>query len=635
MGNRLATRLDFVLELPPELVGVVLSYLTLPEVLNCLLVCRRWRETTLHLLPSLLQSLGVSLGVVSCDLSSSPSHCLGVWRYLSAAKSVRWACSKPACYPHYTRYSGGGQGVCSVSECGGIVSVCSIDGVNVLAVDSVTVEGGVVYTRRLGSVALTGGLAVKWTHYSSNGCLYWTDASGVCRGYDIASSRGLCTVRVAGGRVLACQLQPARAAVCGGGSGGGSKPIRSSEEKTLASQPVGVKCGLDDGCILAYCWPTADCETNSYCHPTAWCETVETKCEDKDWIQRDVSTYKLVLDQCDKEVEVTARKVTSPKVCNIGRSSRLCKVVACKGPPRQQECWKEQILAGCGDCSMIVCWTPEPDDDKVGFSNINLLVTRLRESSTEVAPVLVTHRHSAACQALERDKLPCSSGVRLYGSGADRCVGDRGVCHHHYALLQDHSSATVIIVAMKLHRGSLHQLETWHECITCSYGVSAELKEIHPSVHSWSHFGLVHDKTLYALNLSGEHQKLQLVDKTRIAMHEAHGHCKLLALGKHLFIVQQVVGSVEGCVIQTRGGRVLSTFPTSFPSPCRYFLSKETMRWLSDIHAPPPSLLFTAIHSTSAGCTEKLAFTLVRISCREQRLYNNPHLVQTVNHCFQ
>lgn len=190
----MTTKLDFVLELPPDLVAVILSYLTFTDVLSCLLVCWGWRDTILHLRPywiNRLRGLGVSLGTVTGELDSFPNHrdlYLAVRRHLSVAKSLNLVCSVPICHPHFVCE----QKQCFVSKHGVVVWRERAQGVNCLRVEEVISGGEVVYGKRLGSVVLVDDLPVQWAHYTSNGCVYWADSSGRCSGYDVRNNKKLC-----------------------------------------------------------------------------------------------------------------------------------------------------------------------------------------------------------------------------------------------------------------------------------------------------------------------------------------------------------------------------------------------------------------------------------------------------------
>lgn len=644
----MATKLDFVLELPPELIAVVLSYLTITEVLNCLLVCKRWRETILHLVPywtNLLQGLGVSLGDVSRDLNSFSSHkdlYLAVRSHFSVAESLQLVCSVPVCYPHYIWSSDKHQFVSKHG--GGVIWRETTAGVNFLVVDSIVGGGDVVYAQRVGSVVLTGGLPVKWAHYSSNGCVYWADSSGLCRGYDIEHGKELCALSIASpaeGRTLVCELTAGRETVrtkCEGIEEYKGREVRDKggrtkqelKEVTYQLCEEKVSAGLCEGGEV----------TALLCMGEE--ETARLR-------EREESTA------CEGE-EVTAHKEQKVTALCKGKkvSARLCGTEAREGEEATTQLCEggEMMLAGCNDCSMVVCCKLE-SNRTVGISNIRLHVARLGE---EVTTIQVTHQHSPDCRAV-RGVASCqaasSTGLRLSGSGG--CSMETGgMCRHHYVLLQDCYPTTTIIVAMKLvmdftsscaTAGTVMPccLKTWHECITCSHKVPAGASEMEPSVCGGSRLGHIHNKVLYVWGVSKELEKLQLVSKAKIAIPKPQDHSKfvLAALGEQLSIIVQKTKDMPLdnviYIIQTVSGRVLNrvsatlAFPPS-SSCCWYLLSKETQRWLSDVSAPPPPVLLTVMYSSdSAG---RLAFALVRQPEGNKHL-QKPHWVQAVNHDFK
>lgn len=190
-------KVDFVPELPPELLAVVFSYLTILDLFNCLLVCKQWRSSILHLRPywtKLLLGLGVSLRSVSYGLETLSSYkdlYLAVREYCSRAEALNLVSSVPVCYPCSPWLA---SKVHCVSKLSVVLWMERVEEVSYLRVEELVSSGEVVYARSLGSVVLGDGLSVKWAHYSSNGCVYWVDGSGLCGGYDVERDKQLRSV---------------------------------------------------------------------------------------------------------------------------------------------------------------------------------------------------------------------------------------------------------------------------------------------------------------------------------------------------------------------------------------------------------------------------------------------------------
>lgn len=110
MGSRWSapsTKLDFVLKLPPELVAVILSYLTLSDVMKCLLVCKKWRDAILYHSPywsNSLQKLGLSQRSISIGggcFSNHKDFYIATSRHQNEARTLELVSSEAVCYPRY------------------------------------------------------------------------------------------------------------------------------------------------------------------------------------------------------------------------------------------------------------------------------------------------------------------------------------------------------------------------------------------------------------------------------------------------------------------------------------------------------------------------------------------------------
>lgn len=676
MGNLLARRVDFVSQLPSELVAVVLTYLTFTDVLSCLLVCRRWRDTILHLGPfwtNLVQGLGVSQRTASRELHSFSSHkdlYLAVKRHLEEAESLDLVCCVPVCCPDYL----------GEQQCLQFVSkrcVVVRRELGCLAVEEIVGGGQVVYAKRLGSVTLEDGLPVKWAHYSSNGCVYWTDSSGLFKGYNVENDSKLPALKMLWRTPMLHETVAAEL----------THQLYEEERVTL-QQPVGATAELCEGELLR--------------------GEHGGKQDEKKTVQQSGEGMSLTAQLNERELtrplEVTVQHVSEgektsqlneeellPKeegVIDEGELSwpwQVCEdekgkptsqlnakeegVIAqlYEGEPQevpvQQVCEGEQgrgasqlreeemassgeqaMLAGCEECSVVVCCKLE-SGHRAGLSDIRLCIARLDATPVAIATVRVTHRHTSACQAANamRDCIG-QRVVSVHGSGECSVKMHKGVCKQHHVLFQDICSANTIIVAVKLAGGGrdmrasvpwhVSLVKTWHECFTCSHEVPVGLSELKPSVYGGLQLGHLHDKVLRVWEASN---RLQLVSKAEIAMHKLQDDHKLVlvALGKHLSIVQrQLQSDNEIYIVQTESGRVLNRIVSAIlppvSSPCWHLLSRESQRWLSDFAVPcPPPLLLIIMYSTDTS--GRLAFVLVRHAQEEQR----HHWVQAVNHNFQ
>lgn len=621
MGNRWtvqAGKVDFVLELPPEVLAVVLSYLTFTDVLSCFLVCRSWKETILHLGPywsGLLQGLGVSLRTASLFPLSHKHLYLAVKRHLRVAGSLDLVCSVPFCHPHYPRPAYGERKLLHFSS-----KHCVVvwrDG-SCLRVEEVVSAGEVVYSVRLGSVTLADGLSVKWVHYSSDGCIYLADSSGFLRSYELESGREL---SIFSWRTCAlfCERDVMKEDVAHDPWEGEQQ--RCTREELTLKEVVAAR--LPEG------EDVTEGEQPNKGELTSHCEGV-------------MMTAKL------PEREEEAARICEGKLV----SQQLCKeeLELREGTLMSQLPEQEVVMfAGCDECCTVLCCKLD-SSHSVKLLDMRLCMVKLGEAPAEMATVRVTHQHTLACKAATRG-TGLSGGtaqcdVSLCGSG--KCgVETQTVCNRHYLLFQDMPSTNTIIIAMEFagdptdaHTSLPCRVKIWHKCFTCSYGVPVALNEIKSTtVYGELQLGHIHGKVLCVWETS-EDDQLQLVSEAEIATHLLEDGYKLVlvALGKLLSIVQRTRKELsapldsEIYIVQTETGCVLNQITSAILPPLSSSWGRDARRWLSDVTDPyPPPLLLTVMYS--ADSTGRLAFALLRLAQNHQP--SQAHWVQAVNHRFQ
>ncbi len=186
-------KLDLVSELPPKLVCVILSFLSLSDVRNCLLVSKRWKESILHLEPywlSALQTLGLSQTTISLyakHFSNLKELYLTAKRHLSGARSMELVSSMAVCYPHYPAAD------CFVVRGRNILVRRGSNGKDTwLRVEELASTGSVVSTQCVSRVQLSeGNSTLTWAHFAMNGYLWWSNGKGLVELCSVSGSRGL------------------------------------------------------------------------------------------------------------------------------------------------------------------------------------------------------------------------------------------------------------------------------------------------------------------------------------------------------------------------------------------------------------------------------------------------------------
>ena len=190
MGNQVPSA-DLVAKLPHEVLSVVLTFLTLSDVLRCLQVCKKWKENILNSNQYWINMLRTHLNISqSCHnkysslFLRSSNVFFEIKKHLVELEPAQFSCQAPVCYPAYSTAS------CIVLCRQGIVVRKGESGG--MFVESFLIRGNVVYVQTLGSVDMDCSNSVAWAHFSRNRFLYWLDWStkvGTC--YDISSNRVL------------------------------------------------------------------------------------------------------------------------------------------------------------------------------------------------------------------------------------------------------------------------------------------------------------------------------------------------------------------------------------------------------------------------------------------------------------
>jgi len=189
MGNQIPS-VDLVTKLPYEVLGVVLTFLTLNDVLRCLQVCKTWKENILNNNQYWIGMLRTHLNISqSCQNKYSSlffrrsDTFFEIKSLLVELEPARFSYQPPACYPVYPTAS------CFVMCQQGVIVR---RGESRVFVERLLTRGSVLYVQTLGSVDMDSSCNVKWAHLSRNRLLYWLDGStklGTC--YDISSNRVL------------------------------------------------------------------------------------------------------------------------------------------------------------------------------------------------------------------------------------------------------------------------------------------------------------------------------------------------------------------------------------------------------------------------------------------------------------
>lgn len=254
-------KFDFVFALPPELVAVILSSLSLSEVLNCMLVCKKWRDGILHqhtYWSGLLQSIGMSPRSVSDSVKLFASHrdCyFAVRRHQQGARTMELVSSMATCYPKISAASS-----FFMERLNTVAITERVEGDNYLRVVEI-LSGGVVTTRELRRVRLSSDLsAARWMHYSrGSGCVYWTDNSGCCWGCNLLSQEQ--PVEFRGDVSLTC-CDAVASGVTGGSTSNKSMVSPSlagpNIKANLARDRERLLAGCDKCSMLLACWSECD-----------------------------------------------------------------------------------------------------------------------------------------------------------------------------------------------------------------------------------------------------------------------------------------------------------------------------------------------------------------------------------------
>lgn len=185
MGTKWSSELyqfDFVAELPPKLVALVLSFLSPGDIRSCLLVSKRWREIILQLQPYWLSALR-KLGFFQWNISPKTRYFANLkelyvvaFEHQKTARNVSLVSTMATCYPHYLAAS-----CFVVGDRNGLVRQEKTGNAMWLRVEEIVSTGTVVSTRCINSVRLREeDLPLTWAHYTACGDLWWMNIKGIC-----------------------------------------------------------------------------------------------------------------------------------------------------------------------------------------------------------------------------------------------------------------------------------------------------------------------------------------------------------------------------------------------------------------------------------------------------------------------
>lgn len=575
MGNRFAllnTKLDFVFELPSELVAVIFSFLRIEDVLKCLQVCKTWRSSILGLEPyweNLLQELGLSHRYISIGMKCFPGYnhkdfYLAARRNLSKAKTVEFASCIATCYPQYSTADCVMMGRLNL-----MLRKERVEGDSYVKVEEVICGGcSVVISRSLCAVPVSDDFPLVWMHYSRNGCLYWIDSTGKCRGYHTVENRSLCG-EIDSLLAVTHEKKPFSQRTMQECKLGGVKEKVKTEELHVHEVEPGtargemVRTGLlgsTEGCFDGET-VLAGCEA---CLMFLCCR-FEYKGEPSR------SSFKLLVARLgDRQVD-PIEMATSYHILKhdsthkeLGYGNRSLSLIGVSGPEHNSGvCLFHYALLQDGQFDLILSIKPEMS----------------LESSMTVPPRIAVECTCLTCCYLLSDpnlgksgKMRTSLDGYLFGKMCGRRLYVWEAGHHTGIKLV--SKAEIIVEQTK---GDLLELIALGSCLS-------------------------------------------------VVRHEAEKLC----------VSDDRVQRSRLHVIYTETGRVLNSVGDwdhkngHSGSPRHYLLSLEAQRWLNNITSPPPRTLLIEAHSTVNG---RLVFFLVQQSRKRQRKEKS-HWVQAVNHSF-
>lgn len=199
MGNfNSSAKFDIIVNLPPELILLVLSYLSITDVTHCLLVCRMWHEIISDLGPywnrAAARMVGMSVNaVVRCasSFSTPRDFFIAARKNKHKMKSIKFSCAwVDFSLPTNLQFTH-----CLYARDGTMARVQKINCVNQNQSNQLVVERVSDYglTKRISSVSsllLHPHSRIAWA-YASNKHLFWVTRSGVWNGFDLQSNTQL------------------------------------------------------------------------------------------------------------------------------------------------------------------------------------------------------------------------------------------------------------------------------------------------------------------------------------------------------------------------------------------------------------------------------------------------------------
>ena len=588
MGNRgpslAATRCDFVSELPPELVAKVFSFLTVSGVLKCQLVCKDWRQIIPHLRPywtRKLLDLGVPPVAISLGVASLPPNHRDLYlttrRRLQEARTQELVSCEAMCYPYYS-WQGVEQDYLHFMHRQNIVIRRDCDEeASFLRVEEV-VCGGVVYVKRLGYVQLCDNtLVVKWTHYSgSDGCVYWIDSLGVCRGHDLRNDREVCTIEMS--KVLVK-----------GGRGEGTREI--AEERLV--------CKGKERSASDEKWE----ETDTRFRGLAKMERCLVTTGYAGWSDAEVQLAEC--ESCSMAVLCRARSFMRDARC----SHIKLQVVRLGGGHVQEVATIETSLTHTSSCQNT---RPRP---RGGVTKMSLSGSGGTQGGMCIHHYVILQPMVVVSVKWSRDTKPPYHLVTCTNCTCDHTSPRPGGRDREEAVSMSSGCKDTEIEASVCGE----QVGQIHGKVLCVWEPSKDHERL----------DLVSSAEI-AIQLQGDCQVVlaALGKFLSLIRQESRGIARITE--DIIYIVHTTSGQMlnrVSCVLPATG--IGSTLATR----C-YLLSREAQRWLSDLTSVWPSTLLTVVFSigdSDGGGGGRLAF----ISIRPKKTQEQPHRVHTINYGFQ
>ena len=598
MGNKwisACAKRDFVLELPPEVCVVVLSFLRLSEVLTCLLVCRRWRDTILKLSlywTNQIQKLGMRApkGSLLPPLASYKDFYLAAKRYRFEVEALEVECVQPACFPcvawpadsHYRD---------SLPRLVSQLQVMVWREGSCLRAEEVLCVGEVVYTKKLASVKLScGDLPLEWVHFSGHngGRLHWHHRSSVGGGMEVWSSPG--------------RLQGIRSGTerRGGGGGGGGDQVQRVVVPLQEEEEEGDGRGVMEGEVVF-----GGCE----------------KCCLGVLVWRKLRPHAASTELCLQAVKlgVIPLQMASLRNTHYHNTTTTTTTTTCAATAAAESRGGGGGGGGGGAAVQLrVRGSGDASPATGGVCNHHCVLLQEQLSATAlVAFTELVDTSSAGKEAAEARKAVLPFQMRMWSECVLCCKGDV-------------ASLDSVFVPSVCNWSCFGQVCGKTLCVW-------QVREDKDSLELVSR-----------ADITGQSHEREEEEEEE----GEEGGCKLelMVLGKHLSIIQcikknsvtsiDILLTLSGTILKRilvpvlrSGDRLLTSSPSS---PTHYLLSREAQKWLCGVTAPCPDLLLTIAYPSETH--NHLQFVLVKQvhtrQTQQQQQQQQQHWVQAINYGF-